>query len=142
MPMPNIDWRITSILVMLFLGVYAVAIRKFFISGGDWRMLLPVAGLVGLLSLAYFALVYRDVSFSGGTILPITIAMVSIGIVTLLSMLVYSDPKAQMNVAMPLMALSMVSTAVLSIFFLGETVTLKTWAGIALALVAIFLLAV
>jgi len=140
MAFPQLDWRLLSVVVMLVLGLYTVTIRKFFSDGGDWRILLPLAGVVGLLALAYFAFIYKEVSFNGSTLGVLAIALISIGLVTLLSMLVYADPATQINVAMPIMGLSIVSTAIFSIFFLGETVTLKTWAGIILALAAIFVL--
>jgi len=136
----GLDWRIASLLVMLLLGVYSVALKKFFNSGEDWRVFLPLVGLVGVVALAYFAYSYKEIKFTGDAVTYGAIVAVSIGLVTLFSMLVYADKETQLNVAFPIMSLAMVSTAALSLAFLGEQLTINMMAGIALAIVSIIVM--
>lgn len=134
------DWRILSLIVMLAIGVYSVAFKKFFADGGDWRVFLPVIGIVGLAALAYFAFSYKEVKFDSGTTGMAVIVMVSIGASALFSLIVYADKTAPISQAMPIMGLSVVVTAVLAIVFLKEAVTLNTWVGIVLAVASIVFL--
>ena len=136
----GLDWRIAALLVMLLLGIYSVALKKFFNSGADWRVFLPLVGLVGIVALAYFAYSYKEIKFTNDAVVLGGITAVSIGLVTLFSMLVYADPETQLNVAFPIMSLAMVSTAALSLVFLGEQLSIKMIAGIALAVVSIIVL--
>lgn len=135
------DWRVLSLIAMAGIGAYSIAFRKFFEQGGDWRLFLPVAGLVGLLALAYFAYTYKDVKYTTSQLALLAVILVSIGIAALASIIVYATPSAPISIAVPLMGLSILVTAVLAIFFLGESLSIRTWAGIILGLVAIVLLA-
>jgi drug/metabolite transporter (DMT)-like permease len=55
--------------------------------------------------------------------------------------MVYADKSAPLSVAMPIMGMSVMVTAVIAVAFMGEPLTLKTVAGVLLAVIAIFLLA-
>ncbi|MDD5317264.1 MAG: EamA family transporter [Candidatus ainarchaeum sp.] len=134
------DWRALSLVVMLAIGVYSVAFKKFFADGGDWRVLLPVVGVVGIASLVYFAFTYRDVKYTGDTLMLAAIVLVSIGASVLASLLVYANQDTVISIAVPLMSLATLVTAFLAIVFLKETVTVRTWAGIILAVLAVIML--
>jgi len=136
----GIGWKAAALAVMVLLGIYSVAIRKFFCQNGDWRIFLPVAGLIGLISLAYWAYSFKEIKFTMDAVLYGVVILTSICLATVLSLLVYADPEARLNIAVPLMSLAMVSTAILSIVFLGESITIQTIAGILFAIVAIVLL--
>ena len=138
--MYGIDWKAAALIVTVLLGIYSIAIRKFFYQGGDWRIFLPVAGVIGLISLAYYAYSFKEIKVTEETLVYAVILLVSIALATVLSLLVYADPDAQLSIAVPLMSLAMVSTAILSIVFLGEKITLQTIAGMLFAFVAIVLL--
>jgi drug/metabolite transporter (DMT)-like permease len=137
----GLDWRLLSIGVVISIGIYSIVFKRFFDVGGDWRLLLPIIGAVGIVSLAYFAFTFKEIKYTQETLVLLALICVSIGLSVICSLLVYSDPGAKMSVAVPIMGLAAVVTAILAILFLGENVSMRTWAGIALSLVAIYLLA-
>jgi len=140
--MDPFDWRILSVAAMLALGVYNVAFKKFFSDGGDWRIFLPIVALAGLAAIAYLAFTYKDMQVGRADLPLIGIILASILIGGVATMLVYADRSSHMTVAVPILALASVVAVLLSIAFLGETLSVTRAAGVLLAVVAIVLVSV
>ncbi len=136
-----IDWKIAAIITMAALGVYNFLIRKFFADGQDWRTLIPMIFLGMLVLAVYYATAYKEVKFTNTTLAYLA----GIGffglLVTVFSLLAVSHPKAELNVIIPIFALSTVITVILATVFLQEQMTTTRIAGILLALASIYLIA-
>jgi len=140
MEIPIIDWKIGAVIVMLALGIYNVSMRKFFDDGGDWKLFLPLAAIAGVGALVLLAFTYKEINFDSATYPMLALSLVTISLVTLFSMMVFSHPEVQLSIAVPVMALSTVVSVLLAMMFLGEAITLQKGAGIILAIIAIGLL--
>lgn len=139
--LPDIDWRVASIVVMLFVGIFNVVSRKFFDAGGDWRIFIPVVALAALILTAYFAVSYRDVKVTTQGITLACIMVVMVATTVVLTALVYANKNAPLSIAIPIMGMSIVITSMIAIGLLGESLTLTKGAGIVLGVASIALLA-
>lgn len=136
-----IDWKIAAIIAMIALGVYNFLIRKFFVDGQDWRILIPMIFLGVLATAVYYAAVYKEVKFTNNSLSYLA----GIGffglLVVIFSLLAVSHPKAELSVIIPVFALSTVITILLATVFLHEQLTTTRIIGVILALASIYLIA-
>lgn len=138
--MAYVDWKLASIGVMLIMGIFNILARKFFERGGDWRIFIPLAAVACLALIAYFAMSYRDVKVTVDSA-AFALALGVLAAATLgLTAAVYADNGAPLSVAMPIMGMSIVVTAVIAMFVFGEPVTPAKIAGIILGGTSIALL--
>jgi len=140
MDIPQIDWKIASLGVMVLVGIFNIISRKFF-EKEDWRVFIPLLAIAALAMTAYFVLSYREVKITQSGVAIALVMGVFICITAALTAMVYADKSAPLSVAMPIMGMSVMVTAVIAVAFMGEPLTLKTVAGVLLAVIAIFLLA-
>lgn len=134
----EIYWMHAAIGAMIVLGVYNVVIKKF-VTSEDWRVLLPLVGVVGLLLAVYFAMSYREVKFTGMSI-PYALALGTLfAISTVLTYVALKD--GPISVVITILSISVVFAVLTGVLLFGEQITLARGAGIALGLASIYLLA-
>ncbi len=128
------DWRIATLLVILFWGLQGVLV-KVALREADWRGFFLVYAIVAVL-LSLGILLWRG--WSVGNIELSAIA----ALVSLLGFIFYMEAinVGKVSIVAPLTSLSIAVAVILSVIFLGERLDIYKDVGIVLAILAVILL--
>lgn len=133
-----LDWRVASILSVIFLSIYYVLLKMFFSKGYDWRILIPVAFMAAFFALAYFITVQKTLHFDTGAMLLGCLMLLAIGIGAALG--TYAVSVGPVGPVSAVLAFSVPLTVLLSFFLLHEGMSAMQVAGVVLGLVSIYLI--
>lgn len=131
-----VDWRIATLLVILFWGLQGVLV-KVALREADWRGFFLVYTIVAVL-LSLGILLWRG--WSVGSIELSAIA----ALVSLLGFIFYMEAinVGKVSLVVPLTSLSIAVAVILSVVFLGEKLDIYKDVGIVLAILAVVLLSI
>jgi len=134
----DLDWKLASIIAMLTLAAYNLAIKAFFSKGNDWRALVPFVFLGVLAAFLYFLMTYKEISFTQETIALSLALLACLALTTAFGW--YALSKGSVNVYIAILTVSTPLTIFAASFlFPGEKLSAMQWLGVVLAMVSVYL---